>query len=268
VQSPVTFEPIGVVRSPFREKVEAPRQARAAAETEATIELFPGRDFEHALEDLTCWDRIWVIFLFDRAGEWRPKVLPPRSERRRGVFATRSPHRPNPIGMSAVKLLGVEGLTVRVREVDMIDGTPVLDLKPYVPYADAFPDAGSGWLDSTKTGPISDPVPAYTVAWTDEARAQAAWLAARAVDLVRPVEQALALGPRPNAYRRIRERRNGERAQLELAVKDWRVAFDADGGTITVRTIRTGYRPRELATGTAPELEIPRAFVAAFGHSS
>ena len=257
--SPVTFEPIGVVRSPFREKVEAPRQARAAAATEATIELFPGRDFEHALEDLSCWDRIWVIFLFDRAGGWRPKVLPPRSDRRRGVFATRSPHRPNPIGMSAVRLLGVEGLTVRVQEVDMIDGTPVLDLKPYVPYADAFPEASSGWLD-----PIADPVPAYTVAWTDEARAQVAWLAQRGVDLVPPVEQALALGPRPNAYRRIRERDG----VLELAVKDWRVAFDAEGSVVTVRTVRTGYRPRELAIGTDPELEIPRAFVAAFGHSS
>ena len=271
--SSVTFEPIGIVRSPFREKVEAPRQARAAAATEATIELFPGRDFEHALCDLTCWDRIWVIFLFDRAGGWRPKVLPPRSERRRGVFATRSPHRPNPIGMSAVRLLGVEGLRVRVQEVDMIDGTPVLDLKPYVPYADAFPDANSGWLDSTKASvsgaggslrSISDPIPAYTVAWTDEARAQAAWLAQHGVDLALSVEQALALGPRPNAYRRIRERDGG----LELAVKDWRVAFDAERTVITVRAIRTGYRPRELATGTDPELEVPRAFVAAFGHSA
>ena len=257
--APLVFEAIGVVRSPFTEKSSAPRQAIAAADIEGTIELYPGRGFEHALEDLETWERLWIVFVFDRVEGWRPKVRPPRSTKRRGVFATRSPHRPNPIGLSAVRLIGVEGLTLRIRDVDILDGSPVLDLKPYVPYADAFPDAGSGWLER-----VADPIPPTPVAWSDEARAHADWLAAQGVDLRAPVESALALGPEPNAYRRIR--RVGETSQeRELAVKDWRVRFTSVAQGILITSVHTGYRPRELALSDAPPVAIARAFLAAFG---
>ena len=94
--------PIGFVRSPFVEKVEAPRQAVASEGARGRIEILPAH--EHALEDLEGFERIWVIFWFHEvpAGPSPSKVLPPRSDRKRGVFATRSPHRPNPIGMSAI----------------------------------------------------------------------------------------------------------------------------------------------------------------------
>ena len=101
--------PIGVVRSPFTEKMQAPRQPTAAQATLGRVELRPGQDFEHALEDLRTFRYVWLLFWFDRAEGWRPKVLPPRSDKRRGVFATRAPHRPNPIGMSLVELTGIEG---------------------------------------------------------------------------------------------------------------------------------------------------------------
>ncbi len=250
-----TFDPIGVVRSPFTEKVDAPRQAQAGAGVEATIELFPGRGFEDALSDLSSWERIWVIFVFDRVENWRAKVLPPRSSRRRGVLATRSPHRPNPIGLSAVRLVAVEGLVVRVRDVDILDGSPVLDLKPYVPYADAFPDAGSGWLEAPR-----DPVPEHAVAWSDLARAQAAWLAERGHDVGAAVARALALGVTPSAYRRIR-RVDGI---LELAAKEWRARFRVEGDTARVESLRSGYRPRELATNEDAALDVHREFTAAF----
>ena len=271
----LVFEPIGVVHSPFTEKVSAPRQATApsvdraalgadspSSDVEGTVELFPGRGLEHALEDLESWGRIWIVFVFHRVDGWRPKVLPPRSTKRRGVLATRSPHRPNPIGLSAVRLVGVEGLTLRIRDVDILDGSPVLDLKPYVPYADAFPDAGSGWLES-----VADPIAPTPVAWTDDARAQAEWLATHGVALIEPVERALALGAKPSAYRRIRPVEGGE---LELAVKEWRIRFRAQqGGAVLITSVRTGYRPRELATGTGESksaaLETARAFAAAFG---
>jgi tRNA-Thr(GGU) m(6)t(6)A37 methyltransferase TsaA len=122
--------PIGLVRSPFAEKAEAPRQAVAegAAGVAGRIEMFP--EHEHALDDLDGFDRIWVLFWFHEAHGSRAKVLPPRSNRKRGVFATRSPHRPNPIGMSAVRLERVDGLVLHVRDLDLIDGTPVLDIKP------------------------------------------------------------------------------------------------------------------------------------------
>jgi len=250
-----TFEPIGVVHSPFVEKIDAPRQAQAALDVDATIELFAGRDLEHALEDLATWERLWVIFVFHRVEGWRPKVLPPRSDRRRGVLSTRSPHRPNPIGLSAVRLVGVEGLIVRVRDIDILDGSPVLDLKPYVPYADAFPEAGSGWLEKAR-----DPLPDYEVTWSDEARAQAAWLAGRGIDLAGVVETALALGPTPNAYRRIKRIDQGH----ELAVKAWRARFDVAGKVVRVRALASGYRPRDLATNDDAALDVHRAFEAAF----
>jgi len=137
-------------------KVQAARQPRAAAGTPARIELLPGRNFEHALEDLAHWELIWVIFWFHLNPGWRPKVLPPRSTTgRKGVFATRSPHRPNPIGMSVVRLERVDGLILHIRDADMLDGTPVLDLKPYVAYTDAHPSAGTGWLeDAARAGTV------------------------------------------------------------------------------------------------------------------
>src|SRR5579859_8012781 len=114
--SPVTFamEPIGVVRSPFVERVAAPRQATVgeAAEVLGQIELFSGRGYEEALDGLERWQFVWVIFVFHRNVEqgrgWRPKVLPPRSDEKQGVFATRSPYRPNPIGLTATRIERVE----------------------------------------------------------------------------------------------------------------------------------------------------------------
>src|SRR5690606_8897037 len=102
-----------------------PHQPSAAREVEGSIELYPGHHFEHGLVDLATWSHIWVLFWFHQNAGWRPKVLPPRSLRRRGVFATRAPHRPNPIGLSCVRLMNVQDLTLHVRGVDMLDGTPV-----------------------------------------------------------------------------------------------------------------------------------------------
>jgi tRNA-Thr(GGU) m(6)t(6)A37 methyltransferase TsaA len=266
----VSFTPIGVVRTPFADRVSAPRQPYAAAGVAGTIELFPGHDFEHALEDLEGWDRIWVIFCFhlNAPGGWRPKVLPPRSAgQRRGVFATRSPHRPNPIGLSVVRLDAVEGRTLRIRDVDIVDGSPVLDLKPYVPYADAFPDARTGWLEPLAAAPgeaapaaARDPEPGFAVTWSAEAAAQAAWLRARGVRLDEAVNQVLSLGPQPHPYRRIKR----EGAGFRLAVKDWRVRFRVEGRAVTVDAVGSGYRAAELAASAAPEVALQREFVAAF----
>lgn len=258
--STLTLTPIGVVRSPFVTRVDAPRQPAATGGARGEIVLYPGRNLEHAVEDLAAWSMIWVLFWFHKNTGWRPKVLPPRSEgRRRGVLATRSPHRPNPLGLSALRLEEVRGLTLVVRDVDLLDGTPVLDIKPYVAYTDAHPEAGLGWLESLSAP--SDPVPAYEVVWSDLARAELDWLhETHGIDLAAPVERTLSLGPQPHPYRRIRA--DGD--AFRLAVKDWRVRFRVDGRRVVIEALMSGYRPTELASRTDAQLDPHRAFVARF----
>lgn len=148
---PFALSPIGWVRSPYQRRFGTPHQATQTTpepEVEAVLELDPQRITEAALTDLAGIERIWVLSWLDRSGTWSPQVRPPRGARvKRGVFATRSPDRPNPIGLSAVKLVAVEGLNLRVLGVDLLDGTPILDVKPYVVYADAFPESRGGWID-------------------------------------------------------------------------------------------------------------------------
>ncbi|HEY3594112.1 MAG TPA: tRNA (N6-threonylcarbamoyladenosine(37)-N6)-methyltransferase TrmO, partial [Polyangiaceae bacterium] len=224
-----------------------------------SIELLPHHNFEHALSDIETWDHIWVIFWFHLNQGWRPKVLPPRSTRRRGVFATRSPHRPNPIGLSVLELTGVEGLSLKIRNLDLVDGTPILDIKPYVPFADSIPSASSGWVEAP------DPEPGFEVVFDAPAKRQAAWLKRyQGVDLAPSITQTLSLGPAPHPYRRIRQ----EGAHYRLAIKDWRVFFRVEQRVVTVESIVTGYRPRQLAApptqGDDPSLATHRAFVAKF----
>jgi tRNA-Thr(GGU) m(6)t(6)A37 methyltransferase TsaA len=145
---------IGIVRSPHKERHGTPRQAVLAADAGlrpdegARIELFADLVDPLALDDLGAFEMLWVVSWLHLNHGWRPQVTPPGETTARGLFATRAPHRPNPIGLSAVKIERIEGLVVHVARIDLLDGTPVLDLKPYVPYADAFPDAKAGWLDA------------------------------------------------------------------------------------------------------------------------
>jgi len=146
---PIAMSPIGYVRSPYQRRFGTPQQAAAADSAEdALLELIPALIPSAALADLEGIERLWVLSWLHRGGTWAAQVMPPRGPRvRRGLFATRSPDRPNPIGLSAVRLIRVDGCNLHVKGIDLIDGTPILDLKPYVPYADAFPQAKAGWID-------------------------------------------------------------------------------------------------------------------------
>ena len=162
-----TYRPIGIVRTPYARRIEAPHQPTVVEGTvtgvpaEGTLELDASLP-ETVLRDLEGFQRIWLIFAFHLSEGWAPQVQPPRGPRgKRGVLATRSPHRPNAIGLSAVELVSVQGRTLHLRGLDLLDGTPVLDLKPYVPYADAFPGIRAGWIDvvDAATGEHSAPGP-------------------------------------------------------------------------------------------------------------
>lgn len=161
-----TFRPIGFIQSPYSRRIDAPHQSTVVAGTAtgdfatATLELQDWLD-EKVVQDLGGFERLWLIFAFHLSEGWKSSVKPPRGGPKRGVLATRSPHRPNSIGLSAVELVKVEGKTLHLRGVDLLDGTPVLDIKPYVPYADAFPHAKAGWIDEmdAELGRFSAPGP-------------------------------------------------------------------------------------------------------------
>lgn len=145
------FEPIGIVRSRFVQASGTPIQPCRAAGCEGRVELLP--QFVEGLQDLEGFDRIWLIYCFDRAAKPKMRVIPYRDTIEHGMFATRVPARPNPIGISCVKLLGIEGAILRLSEVDILDGTPLLDIKPYIPQYDNYPVDRCGWIDRLQRGP-------------------------------------------------------------------------------------------------------------------
>ncbi len=144
----IVFRPIGVIHSPHQAPAGTPIQPAYADQFEGEVVVDP--ELEPALADLEEFDRIWLIYHFDRAGAFRPAVVPYRDTRPHGLFATRAPSRPNQIGMSVVRLLGRDRNVLRVAGLDILDRTPLLDIKPYVPAFDAHPESRAGWLDQRR----------------------------------------------------------------------------------------------------------------------
>ncbi|CEM04951.1 unnamed protein product [Vitrella brassicaformis CCMP3155] len=157
VPEAIEMHPIGVVRSPYKERFGTPRQPVVTEGTlggvkqNATVQLLRGHGYEACLEDVEGFERVWLITYMHLNQGWRSKVrvYPRKLPRRLGLFATRAPHRPNQLALSAVEVVGVDvdAGQLHILGLDLLDGTPVLDIKPYVPYADAFPDSAAGWLD-------------------------------------------------------------------------------------------------------------------------
>ncbi|MCP4994899.1 MAG: tRNA (N6-threonylcarbamoyladenosine(37)-N6)-methyltransferase TrmO [Gammaproteobacteria bacterium] len=147
------FDPIAILHSPFKQKFGVPRQS-GLVQINSTLELLPPYNRREALTAIEGYSHLWLLFVFHQTqqrSEWQPMVRPPRlgGNRRVGVFASRSPFRPNPIGLSVVKLESVDCSGDKVQLLlsgaDLVDGTPVIDIKPYVPYVDSIPDAAAGF---------------------------------------------------------------------------------------------------------------------------
>jgi tRNA-Thr(GGU) m(6)t(6)A37 methyltransferase TsaA len=209
-----TYRPIGIMRTCFRERFGVPRQSLMIAEARGVLKLREEPQFREALNHLSSFSHIWILFAFDQVAEgtWHPTIRPPRVDapRRVGVFASRSPHRPNPIGISAVKLDRIDfdakdGIEIHLSGVDLLDGTPVLDIKPYLPYADGIAHASAGWA----TGEI----PRYSVEFDPEAlRFLEEWrpqpesangsLPRSPLEWYRLIVQTLEWDPRPTSQRR------------------------------------------------------------------
>jgi tRNA-Thr(GGU) m(6)t(6)A37 methyltransferase TsaA len=197
-------KPIGVVRSIYKEKFGIPRQPGLVESARGVIELNDEPFLAQATKMLDQFTHLWVIFIFHRhdAKNWKPSIRPPRlgGARKVGVLASRSPHRPNPIGLSAVKLERIEQLgnqvKIHVSGLDILDGSPVLDIKPYLPYADSIPQASNGWA--------ADPIPRKPVEFTEQALQDIADQETRSGQrgLQELITETVALDPRPTSQRR------------------------------------------------------------------
>jgi len=199
----ISYRSIGTMATPFREKFGVPRQSLMMSAAKGVLKLNPDPDFPAALRHLEQFSHIWVLFVFhkNRNIPWHPLIETPRVdvEERIGVFATRSPDRPNSIGMSALKLERIDweadgGIEIHLSGVDILDGTPVLDIKPYLPYADRIDEANSGWAHS--------PIESYSFGFSEESRALIEAETLRQPGLKELIEQMLQSDPRPISQKR------------------------------------------------------------------
>lgn len=215
--------PIGVVRSPWKEKFAIPRQSGLARDVESIVELDRERIPAEALRGLEGVSHVWLLCWFHEsvAEGWRPTVRPPRlgGAVRLGVFATRSPHRPNPISLSLVRLLGVEDRCLRVSEADLLDGTPVLDIKPHLAWAEQPADAVCRWADAA---------PQRLEVRFSSAAEESIAAHPESAALRNAIVQSLCWDPRPASQR-------GDPARtFAVALLDVDVRFRVDAGAVEV----------------------------------
>jgi len=142
----IRYEPIGIIRSPFREPEGTPIQPAATRGTAGTVEVF--QRYAEGLKDLDGFSHVILLYHFHEAGPPELEVRPFMDDAKHGVFATRAPARPNPIGLSVVRLLRIDDNVLHVRDVDILDGTPLLDIKPYAPAFDVRGQIRTGWLEN------------------------------------------------------------------------------------------------------------------------
>lgn len=224
------LNPIGILRSPYRQKFAVPRQPNLVRE--AVGEILFEREFSdpNCLRGLEQFSHLWLVFLFHEtaAQGWSPTVTPPRlgGSAKLGVFATRSTFRPNPIGLSVVEYAGWQlrngQLVLSVRGIDLIDGTPILDIKPYLPYADALPDARAGYAEAA-------PAAALSVEFSPAARQQLAQLGNERPELEAFISAVLRQDPRPAVHvRQDREREYG------MFLHDLNVRWQVNAGVCLV----------------------------------
>jgi len=238
--------PIGTFFGDAVYKYDAPRQGRLFAGHPGRIVLNPGCNFETALRDLDGFERIWVLFQFHENEGWRPTTRPPvpaPGRDRVGTFASRSPYRPNPIGLSCVRLLKVDGLTLYVDEADLLNESPVIDIKPYIPMADAFPDAKAGWVDEQN-------LDLWEISCNDQFEKMNDWIRAHSeFDLLSFVKVQLAHGPLDETRRRITLEPEWGRGMV--AYRTFRICFiyDENRREMTLTSVMSGYSKDDLREG-------------------
>jgi tRNA-Thr(GGU) m(6)t(6)A37 methyltransferase TsaA len=228
------FDTIGIVHSCFKQKFGIPRQSGLIPDAQARLEIIPPYNRPEAFRELEEYSHIWLSFVFhaNLRQDWKPMVRPPRlgGNQRVGVFASRSPFRPNPLGLSVVELDHIEisgsRINLYLNGIDLLDGTPVLDIKPYIPYADAIPDARSGYAPDPPGEPVS-------MVYSEQAEAELNQIdAAEADQLKRLIHKVLQQDPRPSY------RKGEDTSRLYgMHLLDFDIQWSITGGEITVQAI-------------------------------
>jgi tRNA-Thr(GGU) m(6)t(6)A37 methyltransferase TsaA len=260
METTLTLQPIGYIRSEKSVKFHAPHQPAEETEEHSVLELLPGHSFEQALQDLSGFTRVWLLWWFHRNSSWNPLVQPPRGPvKKRGVFATRSPHRPNPLGLTCVQLISVEGRRLILGPCDLVDGTPVFDIKPYIPEYDAFPDSCAGWTEEVDEMHMAPP--SFEVRFSPLAVMQARWLSeVWEIDFRPRMVEMLARDPSAHRTRRIKRR--GEDHWM-IGCGAWRSVFTVEDKIVHVVALEPGYPMRFLLDperGAMPDKEAQLAF--------
>lgn len=247
------YEPIGFFKSDKSNNYDVPRQAGlndSILEKPDYIELIKGHQFEQALEDLSGFTRLWILFEFHKNSTWNPKVMPPRGgDSKRGVFATRSPYRPNPIGISCVELIKISGLKIYVSPTDLLSETPILDIKPYIPEYDAFPEAKTGWLEDLNENK-------YELIFSPPVSQQMEFLQAHGkLNIEAFIKRSLEFDPLNKEKKRLLIPTEPQlKDKTLLCYRTWRISFQVDENLkkIYIYDIFSGYSSAELSSTDDP----------------
>ena len=233
------YNVIGTLHSPYKEKFAVPRQPGLVPSAKAELEILTPYNDINAFNGLDDFSHLWLIFEFHKniatteiENGWSPTVRPPRlgGNKRLGVFATRSPNRPNSIGLSLVEFHGLiqrDGkLFLSLSNIDLVDGTPIVDIKPYIPYADAIPNARAGFAQTS-------PERTLTVSFSEQANLQLQALSEQYQDLQQFIIEVLQQDPRP-AYKKLKP----DEKIYAMHLSDFNIKWQCTLETITVLSIK------------------------------
>jgi tRNA-Thr(GGU) m(6)t(6)A37 methyltransferase TsaA len=235
------ISPIAYFNGNSIQNFEAPRQASLSQEEDSYIELTDLVGLE-SIKDLGEFSHIWLIYIFHKNQKWKNLVLPPRGKQKRGVFATRSNYRPNFIGMSCVELRKVDGNIIYIGGSDLLDGTPIVDIKPYLGYSDSFPDAQLGWTADIQKfkvlfeSDLDDQI--------EKCHGLMDQLNIKKVDFKNILEQQLSYEPTDSQRKRVKK----VEKFFEFAIRTYRFLFsvDWDSSRIFVLKMYSGYTKEDL----------------------
>ncbi|MCB0422151.1 MAG: tRNA (N6-threonylcarbamoyladenosine(37)-N6)-methyltransferase TrmO [Bdellovibrionales bacterium] len=251
------FSPIGYIETQEIYPAESPRQPQLGGQSPGLIRLVPNNDLLLALDGLSEFSHIWVLFVFHHNKNWKPLIQPPRPDlNKKGVFASRAPYRPNPIGQSVVAIDKIDEWEIHFSQHDFLTGTPVLDIKPYIPYYDSIPEAHPGWFT---------PISLYKIHYHLSSLQALEFLKNQGLHLESVIHTQLSTYPTHPQGKRIQIL---EDPHYELAFRTWRIYFEVNREKQEVRilSLASSYTLHELNSDDDPynDKEIHRKFARQF----